>query len=132
MISFLDKSAVKYLIFGAFQFVLDFMLFVLLQKIGVAVVVANVASRLSAATAGYYLNKKYTFSIGEVQTYAMMRRYWLFWLFMTGLSSLLILAWDHFLNGTLPTGAGKFAIECVLCVFGYLVSKIWVYKHDQE
>ena len=41
---------VKYLSIGAFQFILDFLLFLLFQKLGIALVIANTASRLTAAT----------------------------------------------------------------------------------
>lgn len=129
---FLDVRIVKYLGFGALQFILDISLFVVMSALDVPLLIANVVSRLSAATAGYYLNKKYTFAIGEVKTYSMARRYWVFWTFMTVFSSLLVWCWDRFLGDAMPTNFGKFVIECFLCVFGYLISKYWVYKHDPE
>ncbi len=128
----IDASITKYLLFGIFQFSLDLALFIIMQKIGFASIVANVISRLTAAVAGYFLNKQYTFGISETKTYAMVKRYWVFWLFMTGLSSLLIYAWDYYLRSALATSAGKFIIECGLCVLGYLISKKWVYKNDRE
>ncbi len=123
---------VKYLSIGAFQFALDFILFLLLQQLGIALVVANTTSRLTAATAGYYLNKKFTFSVEPVPGRAMMLRYWLFWAFMTVLSSLLIFTWGKLLGDLLAIGLGKFVIESFLCLFGFFISRTWVYRHDQQ
>lgn len=129
-VSFLNNGVVKYVLFGAFQFILDFLLFVFLEKMGFYAVVANITSRLVAATVGYQLNKKYTFGVGKVKNYAMVTRYWVFWLSMTCVSSLLILVWNNFLTDLLPTSAGKLIVECILSIVGYLISKIWVYKND--
>jgi putative flippase GtrA len=128
----LNLSFAKYLFFGGFQFAFDFVLFFFLQNIGLAAVFANVTSRFSAALAGYYLNKRFTFGVGEVKTYSMFKRYWLFWLFMTGLSSTLVFLWDFHLQTTWSMGIGKFTIECFLCILGYLISRFWVYKHDSK
>lgn len=119
----------KYLGIGAFQFVLDFLLFLFFQKLGIALVIANSVSRLTAATAGYYLNKKFTFSVGHVTGHAMMLRYWFFWALMTVLSSLLIFSWAKLLDDLSSIGLGKFVVESFLCLLGFVVSKTWVYRH---
>lgn len=129
---YVKVKIVKYLAVGGFQFVLDFLLFLLLQKMGIFLVVANVISRLSAATAGYYLNRKYTFSVRQSHGYSMVFRYWSFWIFMTILSSILILTWTTLLGDRYSAGFGKFIVESVLCVLGFFVSKMWVYRHAQE
>ena len=119
----------KYLVVGGFQFVFDFLLFLLLQQAGFPVFFSNTVSRLSAATLGYVLNKKYTFSVAPIQGYSMMLRYWSFWVFMTGLSSLLIWQWSVFFKNSLHIGVGKFSIESILCLAGFFISKRWVYRH---
>ena len=122
----------RYLGVGVFQFVLDLLLYLLFQKIGMAIVMANTASRLSAATGGYFLNRKYTFSVVSASGHSMVVRYWLFWIFMTGLSSLLLLAWEaHFASQWSP-GLGKFLVEAVLAVLGFFISKLWVYRNAQR
>ena len=54
-------KVLKYLTVGLFQFLLDLVLFLLLQKIGLPLFVANATSRLTAATTGCYLNRHFTF-----------------------------------------------------------------------
>ena len=123
---------IKYLSIGAFQFALDFLLFVFFQKIGIALILSNTASRLTAATAGYYLNKKFTFSVGDSVDRTMVLRYWFFWAMMTVVSSLLIYAWGKWVGDLLPIGWGKFVVESFLCLLGFVISKTWVYRHAQE
>lgn len=127
----MKTQLIKYFLFGLFQFLLDFLLFVWLEKAGVMVILANTASRLIAAVAGYCLNKKYTFDAGAVKSRAMFVRFWLFWLFMTGFSSLLMLAWSKAMAGTWSNGIGKLIVEALMFCFGFLISKMWVYKHDR-
>ena len=119
----------KYLIVGGFQFVFDFLLFLLLHQVGFSILFSNTVSRLSAATLGYLFNKKYTFSIEQVQGYSMVLRYWVFWALMTCLSSLLIWQWSTLFKESLHLGIGKFSIESVLCIVGFFISKRWIYKH---
>lgn len=119
----------KYLSVGVCQLFLDLLLFLLLQNFGVAIAIANTISRFCAAVAGYYLNKQFTFSVGHISGYSMMLRYWSFWIFMTFLSSVLILSLDKLMSTTLPTGLGKLVVELVLFLISFLISKFWVYKH---
>jgi putative flippase GtrA len=119
----------KYLAVGGFQFVFDLLLFLLLQQAGFSIFLSNTISRLSAATLGYLFNKGYTFSVGHVQGYSMAFRYWGFWAFMTGLSSLLIWQWSLLFKDSLHIGIGKFSIESILCIVGFFISKRWVYRH---
>lgn len=122
----------KFLSIGVCQFVLDFLVFVLLQKLGVVATIANTASRFLAGTLGYYLNKKYTFAIGPVLGYSMMARYWMFWGFMTLLSSTLISVWDTVLNNVFSNATGKILIELGLFLLSFVISKLWVYKHARR
>lgn len=120
----------KYLTVGLFQFILDLGLFLLLQKIGLPLFVANVISRLTAATTGYYLNRQFTFSITPTTDYSMAIRYWSFWIFMTMLSTGLIMILQNLFPANSSLGIGKFIVESFLCVVGFLISKFFVYKHD--
>ena len=81
---------------------------------------------------GYYLNKKFTFSVGHVTGHAMMLRYWFFWALMTVLSSLLIFSWAKLLDDLSSIGLGKFVVESFLCLLGFVVSKTWVYRHASK
>jgi putative flippase GtrA len=119
---------VKYLFVGGVQFVFDLGLFVFLEKIGLGILMANTVSRFSAATLGYFLNRKYTFSIKRGPA-AMFVRYWIFWGGMTVASTLLIdFASSHF-SGPLAIGLTKFFVESALCLLGFIVSRYWVYTH---
>jgi putative flippase GtrA len=65
-------KVLKYLTVGLFQFLLDLVLFSLLQKIGLPLFVANATSRLTAATTGCYLNRHFTFSVAPASDYCMV------------------------------------------------------------
>lgn len=119
----------KYLAVGGFQFIFDLILFLLLHQVGFSILFSNTVSRLSAATLGYLFNKKYTFSIGQVQGYSMALRYWIFWALMTILSSSLIWQWSILFKDSFHIGIGKFLIESILCFVGFFISKRWIYKH---
>jgi putative flippase GtrA len=123
-------KVLKYLTVGLFQFLLDLGLFLLLQTIGLPLFLANATSRLTAATTGYYLNRHFTFSVAPASDYSMVTRYWLFWTFMTLLSTGLMMVWQHFMSAHFHLGIGKFIVESFLCIVGFLISKFWVYKHD--
>lgn len=133
------KYLAKYLLVGGLQFVFDILLFLLMQQAGFSIFLSNTVSRLSAATLGYHFNRKFTFQVVSLeksktsirfQVYSMERRYWVFWAVMTCISSLLIWQWSALLQNSFQIGVGKLAIEAVLCIVGFFVSKRWVYQHD--
>ena len=81
-----------YLAFGVLQLLLDWALFVAFTALGMPAVLANLASRTSAAMLGFWLNGRYTFADGDGSRLGWRRfaRFWALWLLMTAVSTLLV------------------------------------------
>lgn len=83
-----------YLVFGLLQLALDWLLFVAFTAAGAPVAPANLASRTSAAVLGFWLNGRYTFAdnTGSRLGWGRFIRFWLLWLVMTAISTVLVAA----------------------------------------
>ena len=86
------RQGSHYLAFGLLQLALDWALFVALTAAGLPAAPANLASRTSAASLGFWLNGRYTFADGQGSRLGWRRfaRFWMLWLVMTALSTLLV------------------------------------------
>lgn len=82
------------MVFGLLQLALDWLLFVAFTALGTPTAPANLASRLSAAVLGFWLNGRYTFADGTGSRLGWRRfaRFWLLWLTMTAISTVLVVA----------------------------------------
>jgi putative flippase GtrA len=101
---------------------------VLLSNIGLAIEGANICGRISGAVLGFWLNGKFTFAgndtrIGGTQ----LRRFVLMWLCTTAASTW---AMGHIDDafGLQWAWLAKPAVELVLGVAGFMLSRHWVYK----
>ncbi len=124
----LGRHARHYLLIGGVQWLLDWGVLVLLTHLGMAVVPANILGRIAGALLGYWLNGKLTFAgedtaIGRTQ----LLRFVAMWLCTTAIST-----WSL---GSINAAVGlkwawlaKPAVEGVLGVFGFLLSRHWVYR----
>lgn len=124
------RQVIGFGLVGAAQIVLDWACFVALSALGVAVVPANLAGRVVGASLGFWANGRFTFARpGEAPRLGRRRllRYVAFWLAMSSLSTLAVLALDH-LQGLQAAWLGKPLIDAALAVLGFLVSKYWVYR----
>lgn len=118
---------------GCLQLAIDATLLALYVKSGVAVSLANLLSRASAAAVGYYLNGRLSFNKRHEELKGtMIVRFWLMWAGMTALSSILV-----GLAGTLATNsmarlewlvACKVLIEGTLFLLSFMLSKRWVFR----
>ena len=82
----------QYLAIGLLQLLLDWAVFVVATALGMPTAPANLAGRTSGAMLGFWLNGRYTFAGEEGSRLGWRRfgRFWLLWLAMTALSTLLM------------------------------------------
>ncbi len=124
----LTRQGRHYLAIGIVQWLLDWGVMVALSHFGLPVRQANVAGRVSGALLGFWLNGRITFagaetSLGRTQ----FLRFLMMWLVMTLLSTLAIGSIDDYL-GLKWAWLAKPAVELVLGVLGFLVSRHWIYR----
>ena len=124
----LGRHARHYLLIGGIQWLLDWGVLVLLTHLGMAVVPANIVGRIAGALLGYWLNGRLTFAgddttIGRTQ----LLRFIAMWLCTTVIST-----WSL---GSIDAAVGlkwawlaKPAVELVLGVVGFVLSRHWVYR----
>ncbi|MDK2122904.1 GtrA family protein [Parachitinimonas caeni] len=128
-----SRQLAWYFVIGLAQFAGDAALLYSMLRWGVAVEVANVASRASAGMAGFWLNRWITFGSTAEPWWPSFLRFGALWLAMTMLSSGLLSA-AAWLLGRDADHAGlltmaKLLIELALFVLAFLVSKLWVYRN---
>jgi putative flippase GtrA len=124
----LRRQGRHYLLIGIVQWLLDWGAMVLLSHLGLAVEIANVCGRISGAMLGFWLNGKFTFAgddtrIGGTQ----LQRFVLMWLCTTAASTWAMSQIDD-VFGLQWAWLAKPAVEMVLGVFGFVLSRHWVYK----
>jgi putative flippase GtrA len=124
----LTRQGRHYLLIGGVQWLLDWGVMVLISHLGAKVEVANVCGRISGAIVGFWLNGKITFSsesttVGRKQ----LQRFVLMWLCNTAISTFAIGHIDE-VFGLQWAWIAKPAIELMLGLVGFLLSRHWVYK----
>lgn len=124
----LSRHARHYLMVGGLQWLVDWGVMVGLSHLGMAVEPANIIGRISGAILGYWLNGKLTFAgedtaIGRTQ----LQRFLLMWLCTTALSTWAMASIDDWF-GLKWAWLAKPAVEFVLGVIGFVLSRHWVYK----
>ncbi|MDR0247109.1 MAG: GtrA family protein [Burkholderiales bacterium] len=126
--SFAHQS-VLYFFFGLVQLVVDWLCFVALTWFGMGAVPANLIGRVSGALLGFWLNGKHTFGVttqGRLRP-AHLVRFVVMWCLTAAASTVAV---------TLAAGAEglyfawlvKPFFDALLAVFGFLLSKYWVYR----
>lgn len=124
----LHRQGQHYLLIGGVQWLLDWGVMVLLSHLGLLIEAANICGRISGAMLGFWLNGKFTFAgddsrLGGTQ----LRRFVLMWLCTTAVSTW---AMGHIDDafGRQWAWLAKPAVELMLGVVGFLLSRHWVYK----
>jgi putative flippase GtrA len=124
----LTRHARHYTLIGGVQWLVDWGVLVAFTHLGMAVVPANIAGRVAGALLGYWLNGKVTFAgdehaIGPNQ----LRRYLMMWVATTAVSTWSLGSIDHWL-GLQWAWLAKPAVEAILGVVGFVLSRHWVYR----
>lgn len=124
----LTRQGRHYLMIGGLQWLVDWGVMVGLSHLGLPIESANVAGRISGAMLGYWLNGKLTFAgedtaLGRTQ----LQRFMLMWLFTTAISTWAMGSIDDWF-GLRWAWLAKPGVEAVLGLFGFVLSRHWVYK----
>jgi putative flippase GtrA len=125
----LVRQGRHYLLIGGLQWLLDWAVMVGLSHLGLPVEPANVAGRISGATLGFWLNGTITFAGDDTRLgRAQFGRFALMWLLTTAISTWTMGTIDARL-GLQSAWLAKPVVELALGVFGFLLSRHWVYRH---
>ena len=124
----LGRHARHYLLIGILQWLVDWGVMVLLTHQGMQVEAGNVLGRVSGALLGYWLNGAITFAgddtaLGPTQ----FSRFALMWLLTTAISTWAMGSIDDWF-GLKWAWLAKPAVELGLGIFGFVLSRHWVYK----
>ena len=124
----LGRQGRHYLAIGLVQWLLDWGVMVLLSHLGLVVELANIAGRVAGATVGFWLNGRITFA-GEHTRVGRRQfgRFAMMWLLTTLVSTWAIHAIDDAV-GLKWTWLAKPGVELLLGLFGFLLSRHWVYR----
>ncbi len=124
----LHRQGRHYLMIGGVQWLLDWGVMVLFSHFGMLIEAANICGRISGAMLGFWLNGKFTFASDDTRIGGrQLRRFVLMWLCTTTLSTLAMGGIDD-VFGLRWAWLAKPAVELCLGVFGFLLSRHWVYK----
>jgi len=124
----LIRQASVFTAIGVVLMGIDTGVFILLHWAGVALLPANVSSRVLAALASFYLNGRFSFAgHGEARPQALrLGRYVVWWLLMTAISTAVLWACNQAF-GESSVYAAKPVVEFVLAVIAFFVSRHWIY-----
>lgn len=122
----------RFLVVGVIQYLLDAALFAVLISAGIATTPANVGSRATAAAVGFVLNRYVTFGQRDDTLRRFggsLLRFVLLWVSLTVVSTLAVL-WLESVWGSDSTHRimAKLAVEAVLAVISFLLSRFWVFR----
>ncbi|MFZ5657627.1 MAG: GtrA family protein [Pseudomonadota bacterium] len=124
------RQVVLFAFFGAVQLAVDWLAFVLLTWAGVHVGVANLSGRVSGALAGYWLNGRFTFGASArpgVERRMQAARFLIGWLTTAGLSTAAVWLVEQQV-GLHAAWISKLAIDLVIAVLGFVLSKYWIFR----
>lgn len=126
------RQPLLFLLVGGLQYLLDAALFGILLSLGLSTLPANVMSRATAAAGGFLANRYITFSkrSDNFNSFSSsLSRFVGLWLLMTILSTTLIVLLKHWWGDAVEIQvAGKLAVEALLAVLSFLLSKYWVFR----
>lgn len=122
-------QGLKFGIVGGFLILIDWTVFVLLTRSGVDAVYANICGRVVGAMTGFLLNGIVTFSQEGSANLGWCRllRFVVAWIGMTIVSTACVGLVDKQL-GLGAAWVAKPAIDALLAVLGFLVSRHWIYR----
>ena len=123
------RQSRHYLLIGLLQWLLDWGVMVALSHAGMLVEPANVCGRVSGALLGFWLNGRITFSGDEHRMgRKQFARFLAMWLATTAISTWSLGAIDD-VFGLQWAWIAKPALEVMLGIIGFLLSRHWIYKH---
>lgn len=124
----LGRHTRYFLLFGGLQWLVDWLVLVVLSAAGLPVIAANIAGRISGACLGFWLNGRITFASDDTAVgRRQLGRFFLMWLGTTVVSTLVVVRADV-LFGLHWAWLIKPALEAVLGTVGFVLSRHWIYR----
>jgi len=128
----LSRQITSYGLVGLGQIAIDWLFFVCLSQLGVFPGIANVISRICGASAGFWLNGRWTFARhSPALGLRHLIRYSVSWTIMTVLSTFVVILVDHG-HGLKWVWVIKPVADAMLAALGFVVSKYWIYHHPDS
>jgi len=123
------QQAPRYVTAGVLQLLLDWLVFVLLTALGMAVAPANIVGRVSGALLGFWLNGRWTFAHdGKARLgWRRLLRFALVWLALTLASTWLVTTVAGTL-GLTQAWLAKPVVEGTLALIAFFLWKHVVYR----
>ena len=127
--SSLRRQSTLFLLVGALQLAVDSTLYISLTALGMPVMPANIAGRVSGVSVGFVLNARYTFAVDGQPRLGRRSflRFMVMWSVLTVLSTL-ILAWVAGSAGLQGSWLAKPAVEALMAAIGFVVQRHWVFR----
>jgi len=125
----LTRQISFFLVIGALQVALDSSVFIGLSALGVPVIPANIAGRLSGASLGFLLNGRYTFADqGKPRLSGRhLGRFVTAWSMLTMLSSAVLYLIEARSNLHMAWMA-KPMLEGLIAMIGFVIWRQWVFR----
>jgi len=125
----LFRQGGSFLVVGALQLLVDWVLFVALTALGVPAAPANLAGRVGGALLGFWLNGRVTFAQAGSARLGWWRfaKFLLVWIPLTAISTLAI-AWVAGTLGLAHAWLAKPLVEAVLAVVAFFLWRHVVYR----
>jgi putative flippase GtrA len=122
------KQGRAFLLMGFLQWIVDWVVTVLLSQGGIQLETANIVGRVCGAMLGFWLNGRITFANPHVTLgRKQLLRFLLAWLALTLISTVAISAVGR--HATLQAAwLAKPVIEAVLAVASFFISRHWIYR----
>lgn len=124
----LTRQGRHYLAIGVLQWLLDWGVMVALSHGGLSIETSNLAGRITGAAVGFWLNGRITFA-GEsnVIGHRQFARFGLMWIGTTIASTWMLASIDDAI-GLKWAWLAKPAVELMLGLIGFALSRHWVYR----
>ena len=124
----LSRQSRAYLTIGLVQWLVDWAVVVALSHAGMLIEPANVVGRVAGAMLGFWMNGRFTFNGEETALGGtQLKRFAAMWIGTTILSTWSLGAIDDVI-GLHWAWLAKPAVEFMLGVIGFVLSRHWVYR----
>ncbi len=124
------RQLLLYGVVGGAQLLLDYVVFVGLTALGLAVIPANLAGRVAGACLGYFLNRYLTFASvvdGERRERGRVLRFCIAWIGLTVVGTA-VLEWLASGFDLKAAWIAKPVVDGLLAIAGFLLSRYWIYR----
>ena len=119
------KEIIKYLLSSFSSFIIDYVLYTILNILSNSLILSNVVARIISASFNYTINKNIVFK-SKKRAYKSAFEYFLLAAFILIVNTLI-------LNLIIKLGAnkyiGKIITELILSIFSFIVQKIFIFKN---